>query len=204
LSLHEHPKAALDPCVELLVEGVVLTSPAIHVPPSHPIIKVRTTFYASILSNCVKHHILIIYLKHQVVAPIFSVLAPKYRVSALHRRGPPVSRDPEALKMKYSDPLVYTGPIRVRTGNEILRITSYLQRNLSRVTVPFLVLHGTADMITDPRASQRLYEASTSTSKSIKLYDGYLHDLLFEPERDDIANDIINWLSARLDVLQRW
>ncbi|RCV11574.1 hypothetical protein SETIT_2G196800v2 [Setaria italica] len=170
-------KAALDPCVKLHVEGVVLTSPAIHVQPSHPIIK--------------------------VVAPIFSVLAPKYRVSALHKRGPPVSRDPEALKMKYSDPLVYTGPIRVRTGNEILRISSYLQRNLSRVTVPFLVLHGTADTITDPRASQRLYHASMSTNKSIKLYDGYLHDLLFEPERDDIANDIINWLSARLDVLQR-
>ncbi|PUZ70615.1 hypothetical protein GQ55_2G246600 [Panicum hallii var. hallii] len=170
-------KAALDPRVKLHVEGVVLTSPAIHVQPSHPIIK--------------------------VVAPIFSVLAPKYRVSALHKRGPPVSRDPEALKMKYSDPLVYTGPIRVRTGNEILRISSYLQRNLSRVTVPFLVLHGTADTITDPTASQRLYHASMSTNKSIKLYDGYLHDLLFEPERDDIANDIINWLSARLDVLER-
>ncbi|EER98863.1 uncharacterized protein LOC8056227 [Sorghum bicolor] len=171
-------KAVLDPFVELHVEGVVLTSPAIHVQPSHPIIK--------------------------VVAPIFSMLAPKYRVSALHKRGPPVSRDPEALKMKYSDPLVYTGPIRVRTGNEILRISSFLQRNLSRVTVPFLVLHGTADTITDPRASERLYQASMSTNKSIKLYDGYLHDLLFEPERDDIANDIINWLSARLDVLQGW
>ncbi|ONM54820.1 monoacylglycerol lipase [Zea mays] len=171
-------KAALDPSVELHVEGVVLTSPAIHVQPSHPIIK--------------------------VVAPIFSMLAPKYRVSALHKRGPPVSRDPEALKMKYSDPLVYTGPIRVRTGNEILRISSFLQRNLSRVTVPFLVLHGTADTITDPRASERLYQTSMSTNKSIKLYDGYLHDLLFEPERDDIANDIINWLSARLSVLQRW
>ncbi|CAL5081332.1 unnamed protein product [Urochloa decumbens] len=169
-------KAALDPSVKLHVEGVVLTSPAIHVQPSHPIIK--------------------------VVAPIFSVLTPKYRVSALHKRGPPVSRDPDALKTKYSDPLVYTGPIRVRTGNEILRISSYLQRNLSRVTVPFLVLHGTADTITDPRASQRLYHTSMSTNKSIKLYDGYLHDLLFEPERDDIANDIINWLSGRLDVLQ--
>ncbi|KAL5658128.1 hypothetical protein ACJX0J_031291, partial [Zea mays] len=32
-------KAALDPSVELHVEGVVLTSPAIHVQPSHPIIK---------------------------------------------------------------------------------------------------------------------------------------------------------------------
>ncbi|BAF25009.1 Os09g0394700, partial [Oryza sativa Japonica Group] len=171
-------KAVLDPCVEVHVEGVILTSPAIHVQPSHPIIK--------------------------VVAPIFSVLAPKYRVAALHRRGPPVSRDPEALKIKYADPLVYTGPIRVRTGNEILRISSYLQRNLSRVTVPFLVLHGTADTITDPGASQRLYQSSASAHKSIKLYDGYLHDLLFEPERDDIANDIINWLSSRLDVLQRW
>ncbi|XP_040383792.1 monoacylglycerol lipase-like isoform X2 [Oryza brachyantha] len=171
-------KAALDPCVEVHVEGVILTSPAIHVQPAHPIIK--------------------------VVAPIFSVLAPKYRVAALHRRGPPVSRDPEALKIKYADPLVYTGPIRVRTGNEILRISSYLQRNLSRVTVPFLVLHGTADTITDPRASQRLYQSSASAHKSIKLYDGYLHDLLFEPERDDIANDIINWLSSRLNVLQRW
>uniref|UniRef100_A0A453KS76 Serine aminopeptidase S33 domain-containing protein n=1 Tax=Aegilops tauschii subsp. strangulata TaxID=200361 RepID=A0A453KS76_AEGTS len=171
-------KAALDPCVEVHIEGLILTSPAIHVQPSHPIIK--------------------------VVAPIFSVLAPKYRVSALHKRGPPVSRDPEALKIKYADPLVYTGPIRVRTGNEILRISSYLQRNLSRVTVPFLVLHGTADTITDPRASQRLYQASMSTHKSIKLYDGYLHDLLFEPERDDIANDIITWLSSRLNALHRW
>jgi len=171
-------KAALDPSVEVHIEGLILTSPAIQVQPSHPIIK--------------------------VVAPIFSVLAPKYRVSALHRRGPPVSRDPEALKIKYTDPLVYTGPIRVRTGNEILRISSYLQRNLSRVTVPFLVLHGTADTITDPRASQRLYQASMSTHKSIKLYDGYLHDLLFEPERDDIANDIITWLSSRLSALHGW
>ncbi|KAG8056657.1 hypothetical protein GUJ93_ZPchr0002g23534 [Zizania palustris] len=168
-------KAALDPCVEVHIEGVILTSPAIRVQPAHPIIK--------------------------VVAPIFSVLAPKYRVAALHKRGPPVSRDPEAMKIKYGDPLVYTGPIRVRTGNEILRISSYLQRNLSRVTVPFLVMHGTADTITDPGASQQLYHSSASVHKSIKLYDGYLHDLLFEPERDDIANDIINWLSSILNVL---
>uniref|UniRef100_A0A453KRW0 Serine aminopeptidase S33 domain-containing protein n=1 Tax=Aegilops tauschii subsp. strangulata TaxID=200361 RepID=A0A453KRW0_AEGTS len=33
-------KAALDPCVEVHIEGLILTSPAIHVQPSHPIIKV--------------------------------------------------------------------------------------------------------------------------------------------------------------------
>ncbi|XP_072978034.1 uncharacterized protein [Typha angustifolia] len=166
-------KAVLDPKIQVLVEGVVLTSPAIHVQPSHPIVA--------------------------VVAPIFSALVPKYQFSSSSKNGALVSRDPEALRAKYSDPLVFTGSIRFRTGNEILRIMSYLQRNLTRVYVPFLVLHGTADEVTDPGASQRLYEESPSIDKSIKLYEGYLHDLLFEPERDDIAKDITDWLCSRLD-----
>nr|XP_010910615.1 uncharacterized protein LOC105036557 [Elaeis guineensis] len=170
-------KAVLDPKVEVRVEGVVLTSPAIEVQPSHPIVA--------------------------VVAPIFSLLIPRYQFSASYRSGPPVSRDPEALRAKYSDPLVFTGPVRVRTGHEILRISSYLQRNLSKVTVPFLVLHGTSDTVTDPEGSQRLYNEASSTNKSIKLYEGFLHDLLFEPERDDIAQDIVDWLCSRLDALNR-
>lgn len=126
------------------------------------------------------------------------MLVPKYQFRASRRHGPPVSRDPEALRVKYSDPLVYTGPIRVRTGNEVLRISSYLQQNLSRVAIPVLVLHGTADTVTDPQASQRLYEESSSTDKTLELYDGLLHDLLFEPEKDDIAKDITDWFRSRI------
>ena len=103
-----------------------------------------------------------------------------------------------ALIAKYTDPLVYTGPIRVRTGSEILRITSYLQRDLNKITVPFSVLHGTADRVIDPCASQALCDEATSQYKAIKLYEVYLHDLLFEPERDDIVYDIINWMEIKL------
>ena len=98
-----------------------------------------------------------------------------------------MSRDPEALIAKYSDPLVYTGPLRVRTGYEILKITSYLQQNLRKLRVPFFVLHGTADSI----ASQKLYVEASSSDKTSRLYDGFLHDLLFEPERDAITQDMI-------------
>ncbi|XP_039127691.1 monoacylglycerol lipase-like [Dioscorea cayenensis subsp. rotundata] len=169
-------KAVLDPNIESRIQGVVLTSPAIHVQPSHPII--------------VK------------LAPIISLIAPKYQFTAASM-GPPVSRDPEALKAKYSDPLVFTGSIRVRTGYEILRITSYLQQNLSKVKTPFLVLHGNDDTITAPEASRRLYEEASSSDKSIKLYEGLLHDLLFEPEKEEIAKDIIDWLCSRLDDSSR-
>jgi len=157
-----------------MLEGVILTSPALRVRPAHPIFG--------------------------ALAPVFSLLLPKYQFSGANKRGIPVSRDPAALIAKYTDPLVYTGPLRIRTGSEILRITSYLQRNLNKIAFPFFVLHGTADRVTDPCASQELFNEAASKYKEIKLYEGFLHDLLFEPERDEIAGDIINWMESKLNT----
>ncbi|KAG2322500.1 hypothetical protein Bca4012_056743 [Brassica carinata] len=165
-------KAMLDPKIESRVSGIVLTSPAVGVQPSHPIFT--------------------------VLAPIVAFLLPRYQFSAANKKGMPVSRDPQALVTKYSDPLVFTGSIRVKTGYEILRIAAHLQQNLNKVKVPFLVMHGTADTVTDPNASKRLYEEASSSDKSIKLFDGLLHDLLFEPEREIIAGVIVDWLNQRV------
>ncbi|KAL3498512.1 hypothetical protein ACH5RR_041244 [Cinchona calisaya] len=167
-------KAASYPHIEKMLEGIILTSPALRVKPAHPIVG--------------------------AVAPLFSLVAPRYQFKGSHKKGIPVSRDPAALLAKYSDPLVYTGPMRVRTGHEILRISSYLMRNFKSVTVPFFVLHGTADRVTDPLASQDLYNEAASEFKDIKLYDGFLHDLLFEPEREEIAQDIIDWMDKKLSI----
>jgi acylglycerol lipase len=134
----------------------------------------------------------------QVMAPVFALIAPRYQFTGSHRNGPAVSRDPEALKSKYTDQLVFTGSIRVRTGYEILRLTSYLQQHLHSITVPMLVLHGADDLVTDPNGSRALYEQSLSADKSIKLYNGLLHDLLIEPEKDKVMDDIVAWLSPRI------
>lgn len=132
------------------------------------------------------------------MAPIFALIAPRYQFTASHRNGPPVSRDPEALRAKYTDPLVFTGAIRVRTGYEILRLTSYLQPHLQRVAVPLLVMHGADDLVTDPEGSRALYERASSADKSLRLYHGLLHDLLIEPEKDRVMDDIVAWLSPRV------
>lgn len=78
----------------------------------------------------------------QAVAPLFSVVVPKFQFKGANKRGIPVSRDLAAMQAKYSDPLVYTGPIRVRTGHEILRISSHLMQNLRSVTSRFLCFMG--------------------------------------------------------------
>ncbi|KAF3326793.1 monoglyceride lipase-like protein [Carex littledalei] len=170
-------KASLYPHIHSMLEGIILTSPALRVRPAHPIVG--------------------------AVAPIFSLVAPRYQFKGANKQGIPVSRDPAAMLAKYSDPLVYTGPIRVRTGHEILRITSFLMQKLRSVTIPFLVLHGSADRVTDPLASQDLYNEAASVHKDIRLYDGFLHDLLFEPERDDIGADIIAWMERILGKFER-
>ncbi|KAJ4815156.1 alpha/beta-Hydrolases superfamily protein [Rhynchospora pubera] len=165
-------KAVLDPKIKNQVDGIVMTSPAVKVQPAHPLVA--------------------------TLAPIFSLIAPRYQFSSAQKAGRPVSRDPEALRSKYSDPLVFTEPIRVRTGYEILRITSYLQHRLGEINVPFLVLHGTSDSVTDPNGSKRLHEEARSEDKCIRLYDGLLHDLLIEPEKDLILQDIVDWFKSRV------
>ncbi|XP_051119291.1 uncharacterized protein LOC127243358 [Andrographis paniculata] len=165
-------KASLDPKVEQRIAGVVLTSPAVGVQPSHPIIA--------------------------ALAPVFSLLLPRYQFKAANKNGVFVSRDPAALVAKYSDPLVFTGSIRVRTGYEILRTTAYLQDNICRLTAPFFVLHGTADSVTDPESSVKLHRDSPSTDKTIELCHGLLHDLLFEPEKEEIMQSIVSWLNSRV------
>lgn len=140
----------------------------------------------------------IFYCYMQTLAPVFSLIVPRYQFSSVQKTGLPVSRDPKALRSKYSDPLVFTGPIRVRTGYEILCIATYLQDHLHEVNVPFLVLHGTSDSVTDPNGSKRLYEEARSKDKSIRLYDGWLHDLLIEPEKDLILGEIVDWLNSRV------
>ncbi|KAL6856129.1 hypothetical protein ACP4OV_018931 [Aristida adscensionis] len=98
------------------------------------------------------------------------------------------------------NPVRYSGRPRLGTVVELLRATDELARRLGEVTVPFLVVHGSADEVTDPDVSRTLYEAAASEDKAIKIYDGMLHSLLFgEPEEniERVRGDILAWLNER-------
>eukprot|EP00931_Biecheleriopsis_adriatica_P081012 TRINITY_DN54363_c0_g1_i1.p1 TRINITY_DN54363_c0_g1~~TRINITY_DN54363_c0_g1_i1.p1 ORF type:complete len:393 (-),score=65.79 TRINITY_DN54363_c0_g1_i1:63-1175(-) len=55
----------------------------------------------------------------------------------------------------------------------------WIGENFKEFRTPFLVLHGTADKITDPEGSKRLHEEAPVKDKSIKLFDGGYHCELF-------------------------
>jgi len=61
-----------------------------------------------------------------------------------------------------------------------------------------LILHGTADKVTNPAGSQLFYDKAGSTDKTLKLYDGHVHDLLNDYDKDVVIADIKAWIEARL------
>jgi len=71
---------------------------------------------------------------------------------------------------------------------------------MQQVTIPFLLLQGEADMITDPEISKELYKSAKSPDKEIKLYPGMWHSLLLGESDEDVNlvfNDIFQWLDKR-------
>ena len=129
------------------------------------------------------------------LAALFSRLLPWLRVTQLGYSM--LSRDPQVIARFKSDPLVFHGRFPVRTGAEILRAARRIQDQMEAINLPFLLLHGTGDFVTDPEGSRQLHARAASADKTIKLYDGLYHDLLNEPEKEQVTADLIEWLNAR-------
>jgi alpha-beta hydrolase superfamily lysophospholipase len=72
-----------------------------------------------------------------------------------------------------------------------------VMRRATEFVTPFLLLFGGADPIADPAAGREFYEAATSKDKQHKQYDGLLHELFHEPERDVVFKDVVGWLDER-------
>lgn len=111
-------------------------------------------------------------------------------------------KDPEKLKIIASNPRRYTGSPRVGTMRELARVCQYIQDNFSKVTAPFLTVHGTDDGVTCPSSSKLLYEKASSVDKSLKLYDGMYHSLI-QGETDENASlvlrDMKEWIDERAE-----
>ncbi|XP_039682553.1 caffeoylshikimate esterase isoform X3 [Medicago truncatula] len=93
--------------------------------------------------------------------------------------------------------LFYKDKPRLGTALELLKATQELEQRLEEVSLPLLVMHGEADIITDPSASKALYQKAKVKDKKLCLYKDAFHTLL-EGEPDEtifhVLDDIISWL----------
>lgn len=104
----------------------------------------------------------------------------------------------EAERQAYDeDPLVYHGATKARTAFEFLRTMRYVQKKFKTIQLPFLVMHGGADKLSNPKGSQLMYDEASSEDKSIKIFDGFYHEIMREPDKQLFFDTLVNWLKKR-------
>jgi acylglycerol lipase len=108
------------------------------------------------------------------------------------------SRDPAVVAAKNADPLIANESQPSETVAEMVRTDERLKKEFSNITLPVLIIHGTADKATKPSGSKEFYDASRSKDKTLKLYEGHFHDLLNDVGKEDVLADIKAWIAARL------
>lgn len=139
---------------------------------------------------------------HEVPAPDFALailkglshVAPHMRV--LNLEDEDFSRDRAFVAAMKSDPLIVHTPGASNTIAEMVRANERLKNEFSRITLPVLILHGTADRATKPHGSQRFFDAAGSVDKSLNLYEGHFHDLLNDLGKEKVMADITEWITA--------
>ncbi|KDO92377.1 lysophospholipase [Mycobacterium timonense] len=109
-----------------------------------------------------------------------------------------VSRDPEVVAAYRNDLLVYHGKVPAGVGRALLQVGETMPQRAPALTAPLLVVHGSDDRLIPVAGSRRLVECVGSADVELKVYPGLYHEVFNEPEREQVLDDVVGWITARL------
>ncbi len=94
---------------------------------------------------------------------------------------------------------MFRGKATARLAAELMAAIKAVPQAARRITLPTLVLQGTADPIVDPGDAPLLFERLLgSVDKTLHHYPGLFHEVHNEPEQLKVFNDVSAWLTGHL------
>jgi alpha-beta hydrolase superfamily lysophospholipase len=97
-----------------------------------------------------------------------------------------------------TDPLFYSGSITWATAGSGATISHANWATYREMTVPILLVNGTADKVTPPGAGREFIDAVGSQDKTLSLVEGGRHSLLDDPPSNiEALHAILGWLDRR-------
>lgn len=121
-------------------------------------------------------------------------LLPKLRAIAV--KPTDVIAEPQAAAAYAADPLVDTKPMRLGMVMGIVREARRVRPDLTRLTLPLLVIHGGDDRVTPVSGAHSLDEHAASTDKTLKIYPRSRHEVHHDYDREAMIADLAGWLTA--------
>lgn len=131
-----------------------------------------------------------------LAAKVLGVIVPGLPAQELDADA--VSRDPEVVAAYRNDPLVYHGKVPAGVGRALLQVGETMPQRAPALTAPLLVVHGSDDRLIPVAGSRRLVESVGSADVELKVYPGLYHEVFNEPEREQVLDDVVGGITARL------
>ena len=115
-----------------------------------------------------------------------------------HQRGSldVLTRDWEEVQKALKDSL----GVRHRSARwvvEFFRATQEVRERAGEVFLPILMMQGLADAVVSPAATQAFFSHIQSADKTLRLYEGYFHELHNDLGRERPLSAVVEWLDAR-------
>ena len=109
-----------------------------------------------------------------------------------------ISRDPAVVNAYNTDPLVHQGKVPAGLARALMLVGETMPQRAPSLTAPLLVVHGSDDHLIPVEGSRQLVAAVGSSDVELKVYPGLYHEVFNEPEQDQVLDDVVSWINARL------
>ncbi|MBN1523220.1 MAG: lysophospholipase [Spirochaetales bacterium] len=129
----------------------------------------------------------------RIVSNILAAMFPKLPVQKIDLAN--ATRNEAVKAAAKQDQLYYRGKIRARTGVQMLKGMELARSMLQNITAPSLVLHGSKDVIMPQKGSELVLKELACTDKTLKVFDGWYHELLNEPDKEILFKFILKWIN---------
>jgi alpha-beta hydrolase superfamily lysophospholipase len=105
-----------------------------------------------------------------------------------------ISRDQQIVQAYIDDPLVFADRVTPEANAAALEAAIDVNQAGDRLALPVLMVHGSDDAIADVEGARDLFDSLAASDKQLIVYDGLFHEVLNEPERDRVLDDVVAWL----------
>jgi acylglycerol lipase len=108
-----------------------------------------------------------------------------------------LSRDPRVAEEYTNDPLVHS-LVTAAWGKAMLKAIDLAFENAPRFPLPLLLMHGTKDEVNYPRGSQKFADLAPKATVTLKMWEGFKHELHNDPEKAEVFKVMVGWLDKHL------
>lgn len=108
-----------------------------------------------------------------------------------------VSRNADVVAAYEADPLVHHGKVSARLVNQLFATMGEVNARAAAITLPLLLMHGDADVMTAPAGSSDFSTRVSSRDVTLRLYAGLYHEIFNEPEQQQVFAELAAWMQTQ-------